>query len=132
MVDRLNERLKTLCGGNNPGGAFPNAFHVDLRNTVSSIGLWADELHPTDKGFALVSAKFETVLKTAAGVASVEAAAVERPTPNTGDDADVEARRARRRVGGKSVGGVAPMACGQIVASTAKTDRCALPWTQER
>jgi hypothetical protein len=90
MVDRLNERLKTLCGGNNPGGAFPNAYHADLRNTVSTIGLWADELHPTDKGFTLVSSKFETVLKTAVSAAPlVEAAAVERPTPHTGDDAQV-------------------------------------------
>lgn len=85
MVDRLNERLKTLCGGNNPGGVFRTAYHVDLRNTVSSINQWADELHPTDAGFALVSAKFETVLKNAAGLPLVAHEALERVTPNTGD-----------------------------------------------
>lgn len=76
MVDRLNERLKTLCGGNNPGGVFPNAFHADLRNTVASIDQWADELHPTGKGFALVSSKFESVLRTAANIQLVGAAGV--------------------------------------------------------
>lgn len=89
MVDRLNERLKTLCGGNNPGGMFRTAYHVDLRNTVGSINQWADELHPTDAGFALVSAKFETVLKNAAGLPLVVHEAREQVTPNTGDDADV-------------------------------------------
>jgi hypothetical protein len=63
MIDRLNERLKSLCGGNNPNGAFRNAWHVDIRGTVGM--LWADELHPTDASFRLVAARFLNVLRSA-------------------------------------------------------------------
>jgi hypothetical protein len=63
MVDRLNERLKLLCGGNNLNGAFRNVWHVDVRDTVGM--LWADELHPSDPGFRLVAAKFFEVLSSA-------------------------------------------------------------------
>lgn len=65
MIDRLNERLKTLCGGNNAGGAFPNAWQVDARGAVGT--LWADELHPTDAGYGLVAARFAAVLRQALG-----------------------------------------------------------------
>jgi hypothetical protein len=65
MIDRLTQRLETLCGGNNPGGAFPNAWHVDARGTVGT--LWADELHPTDEGYGLVAARFAAVLRRALG-----------------------------------------------------------------
>lgn len=65
MIDRLNERLKSLCGGNNSNGAFRNAWHVDIRGTVGT--LWADELHPTDAGFRLVARKFLDVLRSALG-----------------------------------------------------------------
>jgi lysophospholipase L1-like esterase len=65
MIDRLNERLATLCGGNNPGGAFPNAWQVDARGAVGT--LWADELHPTDEGYGLVAARFAAVLGRAFG-----------------------------------------------------------------
>jgi len=65
MIDRLTERLKTLCGGNNPGGAFSNVWHVDARGTVGT--RWADELHPTDEGYGLVAARFAAVLRRALG-----------------------------------------------------------------
>jgi hypothetical protein len=68
MIDRLTQRLQTLCGGNTPGGAFPNAWHVDARGTVRA--LWADELHPTDEGYGLVAARFATVLRRALGSAT--------------------------------------------------------------
>lgn len=65
MIDRLNERLKTLCGANNAGGAFPNAWHVDARGAVGT--RWADELHPTNEGYRLVAARFAAVLGRALG-----------------------------------------------------------------
>jgi hypothetical protein len=65
MIDRLTQRLQTLCGGNNPGSAFSNAWHVDARGTVGT--LWADELHPTDEGYGLVAARFAAVLRRALG-----------------------------------------------------------------
>lgn len=63
MIDRLNERLKSLCGGNNLNGAFRNAWLVDIRGTVGM--RWADELHPTDTGFRRVAARFLDVLRSA-------------------------------------------------------------------
>jgi len=65
MIDRLTQRLRALCGGNNPGGAFSNAWHVDARGAVGT--LWADELHPTDAGYGLVAARFAAVLRRALG-----------------------------------------------------------------
>ena len=104
MIDRLNERLKSLCGANNPNGAFRNAWHIDVRGTVGS--LWADELHPTNEGFRLVAARALSVLRSALGAreyakelalmhgSSLEALADQRPmedvSKNTGDDADVD------------------------------------------
>ncbi len=64
MIDRLNEMLKRLCGGNHAGGAFGNAWHVDVRGLVGDAN-WADELHPTDQGFAVAAAAFATVLDRA-------------------------------------------------------------------
>ena len=88
LIDRLNERIRSLCGGNNPNGAFRTAFHVDVRGTVGE-SLWADELHPTDEGYALVAAKFRAVLRDALhGVEATDAA--EPVSPNAGDDADVD------------------------------------------
>jgi hypothetical protein len=65
MIDRLNELQKRLCGGNNPGGAFPHAYHVDLRGTLTEVGHWADELHPTDNSSVRVAARFREVLRQA-------------------------------------------------------------------
>ena len=65
MIDRLNEMQRRLCGGNNDGGAFSNAFHVDNRNTMRDIDDWADELHPTSKSFKKVVRNYLTVLNQA-------------------------------------------------------------------
>jgi lysophospholipase L1-like esterase len=79
MIDRLTQQLELLCGGDHPGGAFPNAWHVDARGAVGT--LWADELHPTDAGYGLVAAKFAAVLRRALA-ASTEAQRARR-TPTT-------------------------------------------------
>jgi hypothetical protein len=90
MIDCLNERLKNLCGGNNPAGAFRNVWHVDCRGLV--VDQWADELHPTDRGFQTVASRFLNVLASALGH---EAAVLEIEradgivSPNAGDDAGV-------------------------------------------
>lgn len=69
MIDRLNEIEKHLCGGNCEGGAFPRAFHVDVRGTLAGIGDWNDELHPTDQAFKRVADRFAEVLAQAAATA---------------------------------------------------------------
>jgi hypothetical protein len=63
MIDALNDLLKRLCGGNNPGGAFPRAYHADLRGTLPKPSDWADELHPTNEGFAKVARKLAPLLQ---------------------------------------------------------------------
>lgn len=104
MIDRLNERLKSLCGGNNLNGAYRNAWHIDVRGTVGL--LWADELHPTDQGFRLVANRALNVLRSALGAdeyaielavmpgSGLEGSAKQGPcegvSQNTGDDADVD------------------------------------------
>lgn len=91
MIDRLNERLKTLCGGNNPNGAFRNAWHVDVRGIVRD--QWADELHPTDQGFRLVASQFLGVLRSALGQEALAPSQLEEldlVSPNAGDDSDVD------------------------------------------
>ena len=60
LIDRLNQILQRLCGGGNREGTFRNAWHIDLRRKVN--GRWADELHPTDDGFAAVADSFRSVL----------------------------------------------------------------------
>jgi len=87
LIDRLNLVLQRLCGASYPSGLFRNAWHVDLRGTVGA--RWADELHPTDDGFASVTGLFGGALRKALrmpeeGVA--RAAAEEVRTPNIDDD----------------------------------------------
>ncbi len=65
LIDRLNERIRTLCGGNVQGGAFRTAWHVDARGAVATVNQWADELHPSNVGFARVAGRFRTVLGAA-------------------------------------------------------------------
>lgn len=66
LIDRLNDRIRGLCGGNVPGGAYRHGFHVDVRGTVGD-SRWADELHPTDDGYTRVAARFRDVLALALG-----------------------------------------------------------------
>jgi hypothetical protein len=62
IMDRLNIALLGLAGGN-AGGTHPGVYFVDNRDTV--LNRWADELHPTDAGFAEVSANFREILADA-------------------------------------------------------------------
>jgi hypothetical protein len=63
MIDDLNASQKRLCGGNNPGGRFRNAWHVDVRGVVGA--QWKDEVHPTDAAFRKVAQKFHDVIRQA-------------------------------------------------------------------
>lgn len=63
MINRLNQRLRMLCGGNQDGGAYAHAWHVDARGAVQ--GRWADELHPEDTGYADVAQRFAAVIRQA-------------------------------------------------------------------
>jgi|EndMetStandDraft_2_1072991.scaffolds.fasta_scaffold29427_1 hypothetical protein len=64
LIDDLNNLQIRLCGNGQAGppGTFRNAYHVDLRGVLVDHE-WADELHPTDAGFAKVAKKFSAVLK---------------------------------------------------------------------
>lgn len=86
LIDRFNDMLRRLCGASHPGGAFGNAWYVDVRDTVQD--RWADELHPTDEGFAAVGQAFDTTLRRALGTGAEMARGDIDPerTPNIGDD----------------------------------------------
>jgi lysophospholipase L1-like esterase len=62
LIDRFNTMLSQLA--NRP--AFSHVHYVDLRNTLSTgpgyKQLWANELHPTPKGFELVTKKLAAVI----------------------------------------------------------------------
>lgn len=62
MIDHLNELQRRLCGGGAAGGTFAHAWHVDVRGTLPRVADWADELHPTDAGFARAARRFDRVL----------------------------------------------------------------------
>jgi len=68
LIDKLNERLKRLAGGNQ-GGLFTNVWFVDIRKTLPAIDDWADELHPTSAGYGRVARAFDGVIKKATKVA---------------------------------------------------------------
>lgn len=87
LIDRFNERIKSLCGGNNDNGAFRNAWHVDLRESIGDE--WADELHPTDNGYASAAKRFAAVVRRALSHPELSAANGQT-SPNAGDDAGVD------------------------------------------
>lgn len=92
LIDRLNLVLQRLCGASHPGGLFRNAWHVDVRGTVGA--RWADELHPTDNGFASVTGLFGDALRKVLRLPQESVAAdmrAEAPTPNLGDDTGEQA-----------------------------------------
>jgi lysophospholipase L1-like esterase len=64
LIERLNDMLVSVVGL----PAFDHVHYVDLRNLLPTTGnyqkWWENELHPTKKGFELVAAKFQDVLKT--------------------------------------------------------------------
>jgi hypothetical protein len=65
VVDAMNGVLRRLAGGNVAGGSFAQVFHVDLRGALG-FDDWADELHPTNAGYAKLSERFRRVLRHAA------------------------------------------------------------------
>jgi hypothetical protein len=62
LIDELNAIQRKLAGGTNPLGAFAHVFHVDLRGTLGP-NQWADELHPSDQGYAIVAERFRAQLR---------------------------------------------------------------------
>ena len=87
LIDRLNQSLQRVCGGNNQGGAFRDAWHVDVRRAVD--GRWADELHPTNDGFAAVGSRFRSLLQRVVPPAHEGAPVADQErTPNLDDDAE--------------------------------------------
>lgn len=63
MIDRLNARLRTLAAQS------PRVTYVDCRGVVGD-GRWHDELHPTNSGYADVTARFRTAIKQLSGRAA--------------------------------------------------------------
>jgi hypothetical protein len=62
LIDRFNDMVKKL--GGLPG--FSHVNHLDLRrrlpNDATYKKFWANKLHPTDRGFDLVTAKFASLI----------------------------------------------------------------------
>jgi lysophospholipase L1-like esterase len=62
LIDRFNAMVADVCAQ----PQFNHVTYVNLRNTLSSAGdykkFWANELHPTPKGFGLVTDRFVKVL----------------------------------------------------------------------
>jgi hypothetical protein len=62
LIERFNAMLKGVAALS----AFPHVTYVDLRGTLPTgpgyKTWWANELHPTRKGFRKVAEKFVTVL----------------------------------------------------------------------
>ncbi|TCV93185.1 GDSL-like lipase/acylhydrolase family protein [Luteibacter rhizovicinus] len=61
LVNELIDRFNTMLIQLTKDTSFGHVEHVDLRTTLSDTDykdMWANELHPTKKGFAAVTAKF--------------------------------------------------------------------------
>jgi len=58
LIDRHNETIASLAN------ADPQVHHIDCRGVLDSNTTdWANELHPTAKGFGKIAAKFDQVLQ---------------------------------------------------------------------
>jgi len=64
LIDRFNDMIETLIAM--PG--FSHVLHLDLRNTLKHDTTyrqsWANELHPSPRGFELVTDKFAKLIDT--------------------------------------------------------------------
>ncbi|OGT54770.1 MAG: hypothetical protein A3E01_18830 [Gammaproteobacteria bacterium RIFCSPHIGHO2_12_FULL_63_22] len=65
-INSLIDRFNVMVGRVVKLPAFTNATHLDLRKTLSNgtdyKNWWANELHPTKKGFDLVAARYAAVI----------------------------------------------------------------------
>lgn len=65
MIEDLMNRFNLMLG--KVAAMFPHVQHVDLRKMLSNRAdykkWWANELHPTEKGFRLVAGKFASVIQ---------------------------------------------------------------------
>lgn len=63
LIDRFNSMIKEIARMSE----FPHVQYINLRNTLSTgtnyKTYWANELHPTQKGFELVTARFVEALE---------------------------------------------------------------------
>jgi hypothetical protein len=63
LIDRFNAMLSTVAST----AGFDHVHYLDLRNTLSNGAAyktwWANELHPTKRGFAAVADKFAAVIE---------------------------------------------------------------------
>jgi hypothetical protein len=61
LINRFNAMVKRVSTG------FGHVKYVDLRNTLTTgpkyKDFWANEMHPTGKGFSLVTDRFVEVLQ---------------------------------------------------------------------
>ena len=63
LIDALYEMLENLAGDSDT-----TQIHVvDVRNTLTDVGDWNDEIHGTDEGFTRVADKFRATLSNAIG-----------------------------------------------------------------
>jgi hypothetical protein len=62
LIDRFNAMLKNIAAMTE----FPHVTYINLRDTLSTGAnykqYWANELHPTEKGFELVTGRFAAAL----------------------------------------------------------------------
>jgi hypothetical protein len=61
LIDALYDMLNSLAGDS----GITNVYVVDVRGTLSEVGVWNDEIHGTDAGFATVADKFRATLRKA-------------------------------------------------------------------
>jgi hypothetical protein len=58
LIDELYAMLRGVAGESRDTGVYV----VDARNSAGPISAWADEIHPTSAGFALVAKRFDAVI----------------------------------------------------------------------
>jgi len=63
IVDALDCRLRTLCGGN-AGGRHAHVYMVDTVGTTIDRTAWVDELHLSSEGYRAMAEKFRGVLRS--------------------------------------------------------------------
>ena len=72
IIDRFNAMVKSVS----ESPSFPHVHFVDLRGTLSTSSdyrdTWANELHPTGKGFKSIAALFATAIHQASLVNTVD------------------------------------------------------------